>query len=54
MSNPFMNNNIFPNLQSKPDLLLGNKSQTNPLSNNLNNGLKNETNNPIFIGRTFV
>ena len=48
MSNPFMNNNIFPNLQSKPDLLLGNKSQTNPLSNNLNNGLKNETNNPIF------
>ena len=49
MSNPFMNNNnMFSNLQSKPDLLLGNKSQTNPINNTLNNGLKNETQSPIF------
>ena len=48
MSNPFMNNNIFSNSQSKSDLLLGNKNQTNTFNNNLNNGFKNETKSPIF------
>ena len=49
MSNPFMNNNnIFSNSQSKPGFLLGNTGQTNPITNSLNTGVKNDSKNPIF------